>query len=214
MPSTIHVSILSDSRILRDAISFRLISEDGIELLRAVGAVRDLLQSGLFDEPEVVLIHSTSAPADMAQTTWELKRLLPSVRVVVAGCRSGESDAVRAIEAGASACLEDGAATFRDLVDAVKAAAEGRATGFSVEILVEIGRRIKSLSETRESSPAQASPELSPNEAEVVRLIAVGLSNKQIALRLGTKLSTAKNHVHNALHKMNVKRRRDLIGAT
>ena len=208
MPSAIHVSILSDSRILRDAISSRLLLEDGIELLGAAGSVRDLLQSGLADSAEVVLIHPTSDPADAAQMTWELKRLLPSIRVVVAGCRPGESDAVRAIEAGASACLEYGTANFVDLVDAVRAAAEGRATGPSLEILVEIGRRINSLSEM----PAQSSPELSDREAQVVRLIAVGLANKQIARRLGIKLSTAKNHVHNVLRKMNVKRRRDLIG--
>ena len=208
MPSAIHVSILSDSRILRDAISSRLLLEDGIELLGAAGSVRDLLQSGLADPAEVVLIHPTSDPADAAQMTWELKRLLPSIRVVVAGCRPGESDAVRAIEAGASACLEYGTANFVDLVDAVRAAAEGRATGPSLEILVEIGRRINSLSEM----PAQSSPELSDREAQVVRLIAVGLANKQIARRLGIKLSTAKNHVHNVLRKMNVKRRRDLIG--
>ena len=208
MPLAIHVSILSDSRILRDAISSRLLLEDGIELLGAAGSVRDLLQSGLADSAEVVLIHPTSDPADAAQMTWELKRLLPSIRVVVAGCRPGESDAVRAIEAGASACLEYGTANFVDLVDAVRAAAEGRATGPSLEILVEIGRRINSLSEM----PAQSSPELSDREAQVVRLIAVGLANKQIARRLGIKLSTAKNHVHSVLRKMNVKRRRDLIG--
>ena len=212
MPSTIHVSILSDSRIIRDAISSRLILEDGMELLGAAGTIRDLLQSGLAEGTAVVLIHSTSDPADAAQITWELRRLLPSIRVVVAGCRPGEADAVRAVEAGASACLENGAATFRDLVDAVRAAAEGRATGSSLEILVEIGRRIKSLSETPEPSPAQSAPELSTREAEVVRLIAVGLPNKLIARRLGIKLSTAKNHVHNVLRKMNVKRRRDLVG--
>lgn len=211
MPSTIHVSILGDSRILRDAISSRLILEDGIELLGAVGTVRDLLESGLAERTQVVLVYSTVDPSDMAEITWKLKRLLPSVRVVVAGCRQGESDAVRAIEAGASACLKNGAAGYRDLVDAVKAAAEGRATGSSLELLGEIGRRIKSLSETPDPSPAQASPELSAREAQVVRLVAVGLPNKQIARRLGIKLSTAKNHVHNVLHKMNAKRRRDLV---
>ncbi len=211
MASTIHVSILSDSRIIRDTISSRLLLEDGIELLGAVGTIRDLLRSGLGERTEVVLIHSTSAPADTDQTTWELKRLLPSIRVVVAGCRQGESDAVCAIEAGAIACLESGAG-YSDLVDALKAAAEGRTAGASLQMLAAIGRRIKSHSETEKPMRAQPLPELSVREAEVVRLIAVGLANKQIARRLGIKLSTAKNHVHAALKKMNVRRRRDLIG--
>lgn len=212
MPSAIHLSILSDSRIIRDAISSRLILEDGIELLGAAGSVRDLLQSGLGEGVDVVLVHSTSAPEDSAQTTWELKRLLPSVRVVVAGCRPGESDAVGAIEAGASAALENGSANFRDLIDAVGAAAQGRATGSSLETLVDVARRIKSRGETEQPSAAQSAAELSAREAQVVRLIAVGLANKQIARRLGIKLPTAKKHVHNVLRKMNVKRRRDLAG--
>ena len=212
MPSKIHVSILSDSRILRDAISSRLILEDGIELLGAVGTVRDLLQSGLADRAQVVLVHSASDPADTAQTTWEIKRLLPSVRVVVAGCRPGESDAVRAIEAGASAALEHNTANFRDLVDTVRAAAEGRATGSSLELLVDVARRINSLAETDVLSPTQSAAELSAREAQVVRLIAVGLANKQIARRLGISLSTAKKHVHHVMQKRSVKRRRDVVG--
>ena len=212
MPSTIHLSILSDSRIIRDAISSRLILEDGIELLGAAGTVRDLLQGGLADRANVVLIHLTSAPEDAAWITWKLKRLLPSTRVVVAGCRPGESDALRAVEAGASACLENCAASYRDLVDAVRAAAEGRAAGASLQMLVDIGRRIESLAETEEPSPAQSSPELSAREAEVIRLIAAGLPNKQIARRLGIRPSPAKNHVHSVLRKMNAKRRRDLVG--
>jgi len=208
MPPTIHVSILSDSRILRDAISSRLILEDGIELLGAVGTLRDLLQSGLADRTEVVLIHPTSDPADAAMTTGNLKRLLPSARVVVAGCRPGETDAVCAIENGAAACLEDGAA-YHDLVDALRAAAEGRAAGLSLEMLVDIGRRIKSLSETHVLLPTESPPVLSIRETEVARLMAAGLANKQISRRLGIELSTAKNHARNILRKTDL-RRRDL----
>jgi DNA-binding NarL/FixJ family response regulator len=212
MPHAIQVSIISDSRILRDAISAKLIQEEGIELLGAVGSVRDLLQGVLAERADVVLIHSTSAPEDMAGTTWELKRLLPSVKVVVAGCRPGEADAVEAIQAGASACLENGAANFRDLIGALKAAAEGRATGPSLEVLVEISRRIKLRSQTSQPLAPRTRPQLSARETEVVRLLAVGTANKKIARRLGIKPSTAKNHVHNVLRKMDVKRRRDLIG--
>lgn len=210
MSSTIHVSILSDSRIFRDVISSRLITEDGIEPLGAVGTVRGLLESGLADRTDVALVHSTADPADTAEATWEIKRLLPSARVVAVGYRPSEPGVVRAIEAGASACLENGA-SYRELVEAIRAAAEGCATG-SLEMLVEIGRRIDTLLKTKEPSTARPPQELSARETQVARLVALGLVNKQIARRLGIKLSTAKNHVHNVLQKLQIERRRDLVG--
>ena len=181
---SVRVFLLSESRIVRDAISSRLIQEDGIELLGTVGSVRDLLQGALAERADVLLIHSTSAPENMAETVWELKRLLPSTKIVVAGCRPGEADAVEAIEAGASACLENGAANFRDLINAVKAAAEGRSIGPSLEVLAEIGRRIKERSRTAQPAPPPTAAKLSAREAEVARLLALGLATGAIAMAI------------------------------
>ncbi|HYW79143.1 MAG TPA: hypothetical protein VE890_06170, partial [Thermoguttaceae bacterium] len=58
MTPTTKVWILSDSRIFRDAISSRLVTEDGVELLGAAATVRDLLQSGLAERADVVLVHA------------------------------------------------------------------------------------------------------------------------------------------------------------
>ena len=52
-----------------------------------------------------------------------------------------------------------------------------------------------------------ATQTLTPRELEIVRLISVGLSNKEIARRLNIGLATTKSHVHNALAKLNVQRR-------
>jgi DNA-binding NarL/FixJ family response regulator len=210
MAAVINLSIVSDSELFRSALACRLLMEEGIELLGAAGTVRDLLQGGLVERTQVVLVHSALDPSDGAEITWELKRLAPSARVVVAGCRAGESDAVRAVEAGASACLENGAA-YDVLVDAIRAASRGRATGASLELLVEIGRRIEALSEMQEPA-AEARQDLSRRETEVARLVALGLGNKQIARRLRIRLSTVKNHVHNILSKLQIERRRELAG--
>jgi len=215
MTPTTKVWILSDSRIFRDAISSRLVTEDGVELLGAAATVRDLLQSGLAERADVVLVHaaddSTNGdPTDTAEITWRIKRLLPSARVVVVGQRPNEPNAVRTIEAGASAWLGDGT-SYEELVEAIRAAATGCAT-IGLEMLGEISRRICSLKETLEAPTTQLRQELSNRETDVARLMALGLVNKQIAKRLGIRLSTAKNHVHNVLKKLRIERRQDLVG--
>ena len=210
MTPTTHVSILSNSRIFRDVISSRLITEDGVELLGAVATVRDLLEGGFAGRTEVVLVHAADDPADTAEVTWRIKRLLPSARVVAVGRRPDEPNMVRTIEAGASAWLEDGA-PYGELVEAIRAAATGCATG-TLEMLVKIARRVDTLTETKELSTTRPPQDLSKRETDVARLMALGLANKQIARRLRIKLSTAKNHVQNVLSKLRIERRRDLVG--
>ncbi len=209
MTPTTHVSILSNSRIFRDVISSRLITEDGVELLGAVETVCDLLESGFAEQTEVVLVYAADDLADTAEITWRIKRLLPSVRVVAVGRCPDEPNVARTIEAGASAWLENGA-SYQELVEAIRAAAAGHATG-ALEMLVEIGRRIDTLTETKEPPTVCPPQELSKRETDVARLMALGLINKQIARRLRIKLSTAKNHVHNVLRKLQIERRRDLL---
>lgn len=210
MTPTIHLLILSSSRIFRDAISSRLITEDGIELLGAVATVRDLLQSGFAERADIVLVHAADDPADTAEITWRIKKLLPSARVVAVGRRPDEPNVVRTIEAGASAWLENGA-SYAELVEAIQAAAAGCATG-TLEMLVEIGRRIDMLTETKELPTARPLQALSKRETDVAQLMALGLANKQIARRLRIKVSTTKKHAHNVLSKLRIERRRELVG--
>ncbi len=61
-------------------------------------------------------------------------------------------------------------------------------------------------------SPGPLSEPLTRREREIAGLIAAGLQNKEIARRLGLGSTTVKNHVHNILQKLNIKRRREIIG--
>jgi len=208
MTTTIHLAILSSSRILADAMSSRLISEDGLEVLGTAATLHDLLASQCGEQADVVLVHAADDPAGVPQVVGQIRRLLPSTRVVAMGRRPGEPDTARAIEAGASAWLEDGT-SYAELVEAIRAAGMGRATG-SLEMLVEIHRRMETRAETSKPTTAPSRPMLSKRETDVARLMALGLVNKQIAGRLKIKLSTAKKHVYNVMRKLRIEHRGDL----
>jgi DNA-binding NarL/FixJ family response regulator len=98
-------------------------------------------------------------------------------------------------------------AELDELVASVECAARGEAS-FPPRIATTLLRRISSLA-MRRASPEPNS--LTARERQIVQLIAEGLSNKEIGTRLFIEVATVKNHVHNILEKLQVKRRDDAV---
>jgi len=94
-------------------------------------------------------------------------------------------------------------ATMTDVIAAIGNTMRGE-QACSARISATLLRR---LSEHPTPSPASDKPLLTAREAEIVQLLATGLSNKQIALRLHISLATTKSHVHNLLTKLELPRR-------
>lgn len=211
MRQGIRVSMLSDARLLREMIALRLLSEDGIDLVGAastVGELAAILPAAI----DVVLVHLDVEPDQTVGIVGQVRETLPASRVVVIGWGTDDSDAVRRIEAGASACLPEDA-SYEALVETIRSAHAGRMS-CSARTLAAAMRRIGELVDSHETANEFAedceSEPLSLRETQVARLIALG--NKQIAKELGIRPKTVKHHVGSILRKLRVRRRRDVIG--
>jgi DNA-binding NarL/FixJ family response regulator len=90
------------------------------------------------------------------------------------------------------------------LVATLESATRGEAL-FSPRMAASLLRRVAALAATQPSPSAQV--RLTPRERDIMRLLDEGLSNKEIAQRLGIEVATVKNHVHNILEKLQVHRR-------
>lgn len=123
--------------------------------------------------------------------------------MLVLGIRESEHEVVAAAEAGACGYVAHDR-SIGDLVAAVERAARGEVV-CPPRIVGCLFRRIGSLASER-GEPAGFA-ELTAREREVIELVGQGLSNKEIARRLGIRLATVKNHVHNSLGKLGVRRR-------
>ena len=209
MAQHIHVSILSDSRLFREAIASRLAFEEGLEPVTVAATAHELLRRGRTSPIDILLIHLRGDPEEVAETIWDAKTLFPAARVILLGHAQSASDVVRWMEAGAVACLKDGA-PYSSLLDTIRAVSEGRVV-VSSPVLGRLLQRIGELAEVSGHRQDQDPDPLSAREAEVARLVASGLANKQIARRLDVKLPTVKSHVHNIMQKLQIKRRRDII---
>jgi two-component system, NarL family, nitrate/nitrite response regulator NarL len=126
--------------------------------------------------------------------------------VVVLGAPEREGQVIALAELGVLGFVE-GEASLDELVASVVSAARGEAS-FPARIATTLLRRVSS-GWTRPHAPDVSS--LTVRERQVVQLIAEGLSNKEIAARLGIEVATVKNHVHNILEKLDVNRRLDAV---
>jgi DNA-binding NarL/FixJ family response regulator len=171
--------------------------------------LRDLLDVARKQPLDVVLIDVSSGPHRVLAIIWDVKSYLPDVRVVALGAGADSQTLLRCVEAGASGYTGP-ETSFEELLRTIHEVAAGRTT-CSPAVLMQVMSRIRELSSQREQQIPPVNGGLSEREVEIVKLIALGLINKEISQRLAIKLSTVKNHVHNILQKLQVPRRKDTV---
>lgn len=185
--------------ILRDAPGFEPVGTAG-DVSHAIGVFREM-------RPNVVLLDA--AMADTVEAVRALVEAEPEMRVVVLGVDEQESEVIAYAEAGVSGYVTRAADTAA-LCDVLQTVARG-GTLCSPAVTATLLRRVATLSAQR-TQPRRTS-RLTLREREIVELMRDGLTNKEIAQRLCIEVATVKNHVHNILDKLDVRRRGDVATA-
>jgi DNA-binding NarL/FixJ family response regulator len=200
---SIGVLIVDDHEVVRRGLLAFLDSEPDIEVLGQAGGgaqALELLASMESDGlPDVVVMDLQMAPIDGIESTRQIRALYNDIEVVALTSFAEEERVHAALEAGASGyMLKDSDAD--DVAAAVRAAHRG-------ELRLEpmIARRLMaSLREERADDPTA---ELTARELEVLRLVAAGKPNKQIATELLISERTARTHVSRILRKLRLSSR-------
>jgi DNA-binding NarL/FixJ family response regulator len=196
----IRVLIASDVRLCREGLAAMLRNEDGVAFVGGTSGCDETVAAARRLRPDVVLLNLPIG--DAIATANALAKSLPSVRVVAWG-GSDDTAVLIGIAAGLSAYVARDAA-LEDLMRTVEYVCHGAQDSFSSVAATVFPR-------APEGSQGDAHVELTVRECEVLRLIAEGRSNKEIARSLVVDLQTAKNHVHNILKKLGVHRRSDAV---
>jgi DNA-binding NarL/FixJ family response regulator len=153
-------------------------------------------------EPDVVVIDAEQAADDGMRIVDELKRDLPNVRVLLLAERAAQMQVETALEAGT-----DGY-TLKDISVAELGATIHRvANGDTVlhpDVASVVARRLAANGKERAN-------QLTPRQREILRLLASGLENKQIARRLGIGVHTVKTHVSRVLSKLGATSRTEAV---
>ncbi|MDL4773914.1 response regulator [Actinomadura xylanilytica] len=191
----ITLLIVDDHPVVRDGLRGMFAATTGFEVLGEAADGREAVVLAEELRPDVVLMDLRMPGGGGVQAITELTRRGLPCKVLVLTTYDTDTDTIPAIEAGATGyLLKD--APRDDLFDAVRAAAEGR-TVLSPAIVSRLVSRVR---EPRSES-------LSTRELEVLRLVARGTGNREIATELFISEATVKTHLTHIFAKLDVKDR-------
>ncbi|MER5649189.1 response regulator transcription factor [Streptosporangium sp. NPDC002524] len=200
-----RVMVVDDHPMWRDGVA-RDLAEAGYEVVATVGEGRQAIRVAAAVRPELVVLDLQLPDVPGVEVARRLAASEPPPRVLMLSASGEQEDVLEAVKAGASGYLLK-SASKEEFLDAVRRTAEGDAVftpGLAGLVLGEY-RRLA-------ARPApEATPRLTERETEVLRLVAKGLSYKQIAERLVLSHRTVQNHVQNTLNKLQLHNRVELV---
>jgi NarL family two-component system response regulator LiaR len=198
--NAIRVLVVDDQDIVREGICLLLSQIEGIEVIGEAGDGRQAVAQAAILNPDVILMDLVLPGIDGIEATRQITSAREDARVLVLTSYAGDDKVFPAIEAGAIGfLLKDSAPS--DLIRAIRHVHEGRSSldpTIAAKVLLEIKR------------PSKESPTLDPlteREIEVLRLVATGQSNTDIARQLVITEATVRSHVSNILGKLGLSNR-------
>ncbi|WP_374686106.1 response regulator [Promineifilum sp.] len=203
---SIRVLLVDDQALFREGLCTLLSLHEDIEVVGEAGDGQEALAAAVELRPDVVLMDLRMPVLDGVAATRRLREVAPASRVIVVTTFDDDEYVFEGLRAGAVGYLLKDVSSAK-LVEAIRAAARGESflqPSITAKVLAEFSR----LEERAAPAPAAALVEpLSEREIEILRLVAAGESNKEIAAQLYIAEGTVKNHVTNILGKLGVRDR-------
>lgn len=196
--------VVDDHPMWREAVA-RDLGEAGFEVVATAADGTEALTRFPAARPDVVVLDLQIPEPDGVAVTAEVLRARPEARVLILSASGEQDDVLEAVKAGATGYLVK-SASRGELIEAVTRVAVGDAVftpGLAGLVLGEYRRMADD-----PAAPAEdGTPRLTERETEVLRLVAKGLSYRQIADRLVLSHRTVQNHVQNTLRKLQLHNR-------
>jgi len=200
MTDLIRILIADDHFVVRQGLAALLVPRNGMQVVGEVATGREAVEQARMLQPDVILMDMLMPELDGPGAITLIKQENPNARILVL-TSFGESNQVSvAIRAGALGyLLKD--STPDDLFHAIRSVYRGNLVlpqALAAELM--------------QPKPAEATPgQLTERETDVLRMLAQGQSNKEIARNLNISTTTVRSHVSNILMKLNVSNRTQAV---
>jgi DNA-binding NarL/FixJ family response regulator len=204
----IRIVIADDQRVVREGLAMLVGLIDGIEILGMAADGLEAVELARSGRPDVVLMDLRMPNLDGAEATRTIRADLPATQVLVLTTYADDDSLFPALQAGARGYLTKDASA-EEIERAIRALAAGNT---HLDPTVQ-QRLIAAVVEPRhvETAPTQLPDDLTPREAETLKLIAEGLSNAEIAATLVVSDATVKTHINRVFRKTGVRDRAQAV---
>lgn len=207
---TVTVVVADDQALIREGLETLLRLSPGIEVVGTARDGEEAVQLVARLGPNVVLMDLRMPRCDGVEATSRIARDYPDTRVVVLTTYADDDSIFSALEAGALGYLTKDAGA-QQIQDAIRTVQAGEAL-LDPAVQHRLIQRLRDPSPRRGSSSPKALPDgITPREADVLRLIAEGLSNAEIARSLVVSEATVKTHVNNIFSKAGLRDRAQAV---
>jgi DNA-binding NarL/FixJ family response regulator len=212
----ITVMVVDDHPMWRDGVA-RDLGERGFRVVATAADAAAAVRIAVATRPAVVLMDLNLGAGSGVEAITGILARLPETRILVLSASGEQADVLEAVTAGARGYLVK-SASVTELEDAVRRTAAGAAVftaGLAGLVLGEFRRRERRDAEGRTGGRDAADghgtgPSLTERETEVLRLVAKGMTARQIAARLVLSHRTVESHVQNTLRKLRLGNRVEL----
>ncbi len=209
MSERIRVLVADDHVLYRRGLEMVLAAEDDIEIVGEAGDGAEAVARAVDLLPDVVLMDVRMPRRSGIEACSDIKSAVPSARIVMLTISDEESDLFEAVRAGANGyLLKD--VPGEDIAEGIRAVVGGQ----SLISPSMAGALLAEFTELSKRSVEQARvpvPRLTERELEVLKLVARGMANKEIARALFISENTVKNHVRNILEKLQLHSRMEAV---
>ena len=203
----IRVLVVDDQELFRRGLTMLLAVESGIEVVGEAGDGIEGTSLATTAAPDVVLLDIRMPKRSGIEACLAIKEAVPTTKIIMLTVSDEEADLYEAVKSGASGyLLKD--SSIEEVAQAVRVVADGQSL-ISPSMAVKLIDEFKQMSKPeREQGPALR---LTERELEVLRLVAKGLNNREVAKELFISENTVKNHVRNILEKLQLHSRMEAV---
>ena len=202
----LRIILADDHETIRDGLKLLVNSRSDMEVIGEADNGRTALQLADESSPDVVVMDISMPELNGLQATKKLKEKCPHVNVLILTRHTEPGYLRELLQAGASGYVLKQSKS-EELIRAILAVAAGQT--YLDPAVTE--RAVTQLRESGQDARKVSDAKLTAREADVLRLIALGYVNKEVAVRLNLSVKTVEAHKSNAMNKMGMKSRVDIV---